>query len=45
MLAEARGFVVEAPHLVVAPGVAITAFVLALHLLGDALRDVLDVKG
>jgi len=44
MLAEARSFVVEAPHLVVAPGIAITAFVLALHLLGDALRDVLDVK-
>lgn len=45
MLAEARSFVVEAPHLVVAPGLAITAFVLVLHLLGDALRDVLDVKG
>lgn len=44
MLAEARSFVVEAPHLVVAPGLAITAFVLALHLLGDALRDVLDVR-
>ena len=45
MLAEARSFVVEAPHLVVAPGLAITAFVLALQLLGDALRDVLDVRG
>lgn len=44
MLAEARSFVVEAPHLIVAPGIALTAFVLALHLLGDALRDVLDVK-
>jgi len=44
MLAEARSFVVEAPHLLVAPGLAITAFVLTLHLLGDALRDVLDVK-
>lgn len=45
MLAEARTFVVEAPHLVVAPGVAISLFVLALHLLGDAMRDVLDVRG
>lgn len=44
MLAEARSFVVEAPHLVIAPGLAITAFVLLLHLLGDALRDVLDVR-
>ncbi len=45
MLAEARTFVVEAPHLVVAPGVAISLFVLALHLLGDAMRDALDVRG
>lgn len=44
MLAESRSFVVEAPHLVVAPGLAITAFVLLLQLLGDALRDLLDVK-
>ena len=44
MLAESRSFVVEAPHLLVAPGLAMTGFVLVLHLLGDALRDVLDVK-
>jgi len=44
MLAEARSFVVEAPHLVVGPGLAITAFVLVLQLLGDALRDALDVR-
>lgn len=44
MLAESRSFVVEAPHLVVAPGLAITAFVLALQLLGDAMRDWLDVR-
>lgn len=44
MLAEARNFVVEAPHLVVAPGLAITALVLLLHLAGDALRDVLDTR-
>jgi peptide/nickel transport system permease protein len=44
MLAESRSFVVEAPHLVVAPGIAITGFVLLLYLLGDALRDALDVR-
>lgn len=44
MLAESRSFVIEAPHLVVAPGLAITAFVLLLQLLGDAMRDWLDVK-
>lgn len=44
MLAEARNFVIEAPHLVIAPGLAITALVLALQLLGDALRDALDVR-
>jgi peptide/nickel transport system permease protein len=44
MLAEARSFLVEAPHLLVAPGLAITAFVLLLYAIGDALRDVLDVK-
>lgn len=44
MLAEARSFVVEAPHLLLAPGLAITLFVLALHLLGDAMRDHLDVR-
>jgi peptide/nickel transport system permease protein len=44
MLAEARSFVVEAPHLLVAPGAAITAFVLLLYLIGDALRDALDVR-
>jgi peptide/nickel transport system permease protein len=44
MLAEARSFVVVAPHLTIAPGLAITAFVLVLQLLGDALRDALDPR-
>jgi peptide/nickel transport system permease protein len=44
MLAESRSFVIEAPHLVIAPGVAITALVLVLMLLGDALRDAMDVR-
>ena len=44
MLAEGRSFLIEAPHLAVAPGIAITAVVLALNLLGDGVRDVLDVR-
>ncbi|MBI5504828.1 MAG: ABC transporter permease [Deltaproteobacteria bacterium] len=44
MLAEGRSFLVEAPHLVVAPGIAITLVVLGLTLLGDGLRDFLDVR-
>lgn len=43
MLADARSFVLVAPHLVVFPGLAITTTVLALNLLGDRLRDRLDV--
>lgn len=44
MLAEGRSFLVEAPHLVLAPGLAITLVVLGLNLLGDGLRDLLDVR-
>jgi len=38
MLAEARSFLLIAPHLVVAPAVALGTTVLAIHLLGDGLR-------
>ncbi len=44
MLAEARSFVLVAPHLVLAPGAAITLVVLALNFLGEDLRDHLDVR-
>lgn len=44
MLADGRSFLIEAPHLTVAPGLAITSLVLALNLLGDGLRDLLDVR-
>jgi len=33
-----------APHLVIAPGVAILLVVLSVNLLGDWLRDWLDVR-
>ena len=44
MLDEGRQFLLVAPHLVLAPGAALAATVLALQLAGDALRDRLDVR-
>jgi peptide/nickel transport system permease protein len=38
MLAEGRSFVLVAPHLVIAPAVALGVTVLAIQLVGDALR-------
>jgi peptide/nickel transport system permease protein len=39
MLAEGRSFLLIAPHLVIAPAVALGVTVLAIQLVGDALRD------
>jgi len=44
MIDEGRPFLLVAPHLVVFPGLALALAVLALQLLGDGLRDVLDVR-
>lgn len=44
MLSEARAFMFTAPWLMIYPGVAILTTVLAFVLLGDGLRDALDVK-
>jgi peptide/nickel transport system permease protein len=33
-----------APHMVLAPGVALFAVVLSVNLLGDRLRDRLDIR-
>jgi peptide/nickel transport system permease protein len=44
MLATGRQFVVLSPHVVLLPGVAIFVIVLALNLVGDALRDLLDPR-
>ena len=43
MLNEGRQFLLVAPHLILAPGVALAVTVLALQLVGDGLRDWLDV--
>jgi peptide/nickel transport system permease protein len=44
MIEEGRPFMLVAPRLVVWPGVALATTVLALQLLGDGLRDLLDVR-
>ena len=44
MIDEGRPFLLVAPHLVLAPGIALALTVLALQLLGDGLRDLLDVQ-
>lgn len=44
MLAEARNRVMDAPWLMIFPGLAIFLTVLAFNLLGDGLRDALDPK-
>ena len=44
MLASGRGYIRDAPHIVVIPGLLIMLTVLSLNLLGDGLRDALDPK-
>jgi peptide/nickel transport system permease protein len=44
MVNDGRAFLLIAPHVALFPGLAIMLTVLGLHLLGDGLRDVLDVR-
>jgi len=44
IIANGRDFIVTAPWITIAPGVAILISVLGLNLLGDGLRDVLDPR-
>ncbi|NKE69221.1 nickel transporter permease [Candidatus Manganitrophus noduliformans] len=44
MLSDGRSFLLLAPHLTAVPGLAIMSVVMALNLLGDGLRDRMDVK-
>ncbi|MER3398006.1 MAG: peptide ABC transporter permease [Chloroflexota bacterium] len=44
MLAEARGYLRDAPWMMLFPGLALTLAVLALNLLGDGIRDLLDPR-
>jgi peptide/nickel transport system permease protein len=45
MIRDGARYLLVAPHMVMAPGLAIFAVVLAVNLLGDRLRDRLDVRG
>jgi len=44
MIRDGTRYMLVAPHLVVFPGLALMAVVLAANMLGDWLRDRLDVK-
>lgn len=44
MLGEARAYLRDAPWTMLFPGLALTLTVLALNLLGDGIRDVLDPR-
>lgn len=44
MLSDGRTYLQTAPHVVVFPGLAIFLAVIGLNLLGDGLRDALDVR-
>ncbi|HEV8308448.1 MAG TPA: ABC transporter permease [Methylomirabilota bacterium] len=44
MLATGRQFVILRPHVALLPGLAIFAVVVAINLVGDALRDLLDPR-
>jgi peptide/nickel transport system permease protein len=43
-LTEARNYIQKAPWIVMFPGLALMLTILALNMLGDALRDVLDPR-
>jgi peptide/nickel transport system permease protein len=45
MIRDGAAYMLVAPHLVIAPGLAVSLVVLAVNLLGDWLRDRLDVRG
>ncbi len=44
MLANARNYVRDYPHMVVIPGIFIMATVLSYNMIGDAVRDALDPR-
>ncbi len=44
MMAEGRNFVAVAFHIILYPGLLLAATVLAINMLGDGLRDVLDPR-
>jgi len=45
MIRDGTRYLLVAPHMVLVAGLAMVAVVLAVNLLGDRLRDRLDVRG
>lgn len=45
MIRDGAAYMLVAPHMVLAPGLVLMLVVLAVNLLGDRLRDRLDVRG
>jgi peptide/nickel transport system permease protein len=44
MIAEARPFIDQAPWIALAPGMFMCLVVIAINLVGDGLREVLDPR-
>lgn len=44
ILSDARSYLLEAPYLMIIPGVTIVITAMAINLIGDGLRDALDPK-
>ena len=44
MLSEAKGYVSQAPHMLLAPGIALAVLVLSINLAGDGLRFAVDPR-
>ncbi len=44
MIRDGGQYMLVAPHMVLAPGFAILSLVLCINLLGDRLRDKMDIK-
>jgi peptide/nickel transport system permease protein len=44
MIADGRDYLMTAPWIVMAPGIALMLAVLAFNFIGDGLRDALDPK-
>lgn len=44
MLSDGRGYIATAPHIATFPGLAIMFMVIGFNLVGDSLRDTLDVR-
>jgi len=45
MIRDGTRYMLVAPHMVIAPGIAMMLVVLAANLAGDWMRDKLDVRG